>query len=172
MKKSGRTVAVVFGGGILAACAAGSDIPKTAAFGSRYAEATYLKGYKNSGLGNASNQFYTKAYDDTCDSLRSGARFAPLSGSSKTVLLEANRRTIIYALTNNLQSGGVSVDVVINQSTCLNKVVFTPQPNTRYQIVQRRENAGSCYLEITDVSTGDVPGDVEQLPAVECIKAQ
>ena len=149
--------------------------PDSAPAAKQFAEATYLKGYKNKGFSNASNQFYTHALDDTCQSAYGGARFAPLSGSKKTVQLEAGRRTIIFATTNNIQgspaitySGGVAMD----QSTCANKGAFTPQAGARYQIVQRRENAGPCRLEITDLASGAVPADFEDLPPAACYNAK
>jgi hypothetical protein len=141
----------------------------------QFAEVTYLKGYKNSGLGNASNQFYSHAYDDTCESVFGGAKFAPLSGSKKTVRFEAGRRTIINAVTNNFQGSTVPTypgSVAVDESTCFNKGAFTPKPGAVYQIVQRRENTGACRLEITDLATGTVPEDFVELRPVPCVKTQ
>lgn len=140
-----------------------------------FAEATYLKGYKNKGFSNASNQFYTHALDNTCQSAYGGARFAPLSGKQKTVQLQAGRRTIIFASTNNIQGSAAMAypgGVAMNQSTCINKGAFTPQAGAKYQIVQRRENAGPCRLEITDLATGAVPADYEDLPPMTCYDAK
>ena len=157
---------------ISASCSVGSDIPKTASFGESYAQATYFKGYENSGFSNASNQFYTKAYDDSCASLSGGAKFFSMTGSEKTVLLEANRRTIIYALTNNIRGGGFAAGggPVYDTSVCANKVAFVPKPFGKYDVIQRRKNAGPCELEIIDKDTGSPPASFERLEYKVCVK--
>jgi hypothetical protein len=137
-----------------------------------YAQATYHKSYENTGFSNGSNQFYSKAYDDSCESVSEGARFAPLSGSEKTVLLEANRRTIIYAVTNNIQGAGYvpAVGQKFDISQCANKVAFIPKPFGKYDIVQKRKNAGPCNLEIIDRDTGALPLSFERLEYKQCVK--
>ncbi len=157
---------------LLTSCSVATDIPKTASFGDSYAQATYFKGYENSGFSNASNQFYSKAYDDSCASVSGGARFAPLSGSEKTVLLEANRRTIIYAVTNNIQGGGYEPGIgpTFDQAQCANKVAFVPKPYGKYEVIQRRKNAGPCELEIIDKDTGSLADGFERLEYKQCVK--
>lgn len=156
---------------LLSGCKTISDIPKNAALGEDYAEITYKKGYENSGLGNASNQFYTKAYDDTCASVSGGAKFYSLTGNKETALFKVNKRTIIYALTNNIQYDGPAPvnGVRLAQRSCANKIAFTPKANNRYTIVQRRQNAGACVLEVTD-DNGRYPVDYEVLEHRACTK--
>jgi len=157
---------------LLTSCSVATDIPKTASFGDSYAQATYFKGYENSGFSNASNQFYSKAYDDSCASVSGGARFAPLSGSEKTVLLEANRRTIIYAVTNNIQGGGYEpgIGLAFDEAQCANKVAFVPKPFGKYEVIQKRKNAGPCELQIIDRDTGALPLSFERLEYKQCVK--
>ncbi|XAP77433.1 hypothetical protein ABC955_12710 [Citromicrobium bathyomarinum] len=168
VKRAGCAIAAL----AMTSCSVGSDIPKTASFGESYAQATYFKGYENSGFSNASNQFYTKAYDDSCASLSGGAKFFSMTGSEKTVLLEANRRTIIYALTNNIRGGGFAAGVgpVYDTSVCANKVAFVPKPFGKYDVIQRRKNAGPCELEIIDKDTGSPPASFERLEYKVCVK--
>lgn len=172
------TKSLLFGAVLIAAAVtitAAKGVPRNAVFGADYAEATFVKGYDNSG--GASNQFYGAALDNSCGSAYVGAKFAPLSGKSKTVLLFAGKEAIIYAVTNNFQSrvgpteyGPVGVTVTGN--LCRNKARFTPQPNTSYQIVQRRQDRGACHLEVTDISSGAPPADFVELPFEACVKAQ
>lgn|GEM_PF-3010685 len=156
---------------LLSGCTTISDIPKNAALGEDYAEITYEKGYENSGLGNASNQFYSKAYDDTCASVSGGAKFYSLTGRKETVLFKVNKRTIIYAMTNNIQYDGPALvnGVQLAQRSCANKIAFTPKANHRYTIIQRRQNAGACVLEVADDNSED-PLDYEVLEYRACTK--
>lgn len=151
---------------------AANKLPRDAVLGPDYAQATYLKGYENSG--GASNQFYAAASDQSCASAYSGAKFAPLSGSSKTVLLHAGKPATIYAVTSNLQSqgsySGGGPGVAISQDVCQNKARFTPLPFVRYQIVQRRKDRGACRLEITDIGTNLPPADLAELVFEPCVK--
>lgn len=151
-------------------CAGNSDIPKNAVAGDEYSEIIYKKGYGDAGLAEAYNQFYAKAYDDTCKTVYDGASFSNIKGKEKITFLKSNVRTIIYALSQHFKTnGGYSNVVNIDRVYCGNKVAFVPEKGHRYSITQNWKINYACTVEILDMDTGSLVG-YENLPYRPCEK--
>jgi hypothetical protein len=138
--------------------------------------ATFEKGYVKTGLGTGNNQFYSRAYDESCATLKGVAKFAPLSGSSKIVPLDAGKQHIIRAVTNYYQSTGTSytgsgVGINVGSRTCENQVRFSPKPMARYSIVQRADSGMDCKLDVVDLETGKPVEDITIEKFEVCSKA-
>lgn len=139
------------------------------------ATALLEKGYERTGSGTGNNQFYSRAHDETCATNKGVARFAPLSGSSKVLALEAGRLHVFRATTNYYATTGTAytgsgIGVLIGGRTCANQARFTPQPMTAYRIVQRASRGDQCFFEITEIATGKPPADLVVEPFQPCVK--
>ena len=139
------------------------------------ATALFEKGYERTGTGTGNNQFYSRTFDGTCGTEKGVARFAPLSGSSKVVALEAGRLHVFRAVTNYYATTGTAytgsgIGVRIGGRTCANQARFTPQPMTAYRIVQRASRGDQCQFDIADIATGNPPADLVIEPYQPCVK--
>jgi hypothetical protein len=165
-------VIIVLAAGMAATAATARREPVPSA---TQATALFEKGYERTGSGTGNNQFYSRAFDESCATLKGVARFAPLSGSSKVVALEAGRPHIFRAVTNYYAPAGTAyngsgVTVMIGGSTCANQARFTPRAMTAYRIVQRASRGDQCYFDITEIATGAPPPDLVVEPFQPCVK--
>ncbi|MEP1422461.1 MAG: hypothetical protein ABJK59_11880 [Erythrobacter sp.] len=147
---------------LLSGCVTIAKSPDGAVFGEDFSELTFEMGVTDSvSLGSATTQEYrigdVAQYSDGVVT----KIFTWASKSPKTLLVKAGERTAVFAQMDK-KYGAPGFSPTTN-NYCTNGSRFTPQPNTRYRIIQTGDAAVGCVLKVTDSETDRVPDDLEKV---------
>jgi hypothetical protein len=154
-----RTLAVLLSVAC-AGCVTSASVPKGAAFGPDFAEATFEMGVKDSvGFGHATNQEYRVGEVARIEDADVVKIFTWAAKKPKPFLLQAGKEVTVFAKMD--RTTGAPGITSTTDNWCINASRFTPAPATRYRVVQKGSAFGSCELTVVEAQSGRVPDGLE-----------
>jgi hypothetical protein len=154
-----RTLALLLGVACTG-CVTSASVPKGAAFGPDFAEATFEMGVKDSvGFGHATNQEYRVGDVARIEDADVVKIFTWAAKKPKPFLLQAGKEVTVFAKMD--RTTGAPGITSTTDNWCINASRFTPAPATRYRVVQKGSAFGSCELTVVEAQSGRVPDGLE-----------
>jgi hypothetical protein len=159
--RSTLTRIAITGGAALAvgACASGPKYQSVPA-GQPAAEMRFLRTFGDPGFGGGATQQFALSADENCESVQETALFNWATSGENVLRVTADTPTIIWAHTNYLSPGSMSVINgaavgTLNEKMCSSAVTFTPLLGHTYDVRQPSMPRNPvCPLEIIDRATG------------------
>jgi hypothetical protein len=155
---------------MLTACAARYQMPSGV---TATATVNIERANTSAGLTTASNQFLEISKENRCAGRQTLSSFGPLSGSRKSVRVEAGRTQIFTATTRYHFANGVAFTgggavSTVGSNGCQNRVSFTPRAGEIYRVRQFAAIDQACSIEVISQGTNAPPPDLENLETLAC----